>query len=143
MNDRRLSANSFITIKYEIKTINKQIIMSEIERDQEKLLNASAQVVQNVVSAAANLSTLYKPKTKVQIKTAKDDVQQAQQSLKSGTDLKDVKQSLTNSQIGIASASAGGNPEKYADLVIRKAQINNAIEHNDNQVKVKKIKKKL
>ena len=143
MNDRRLSANSFITIKYEIKTINKQIIMSGTEQDQEKLLNASAQVVQNVVSAAANLSTLYKPKTKVQIKTAKDDVQQAQQSLKSGTDLKDVKQSLTNSQIGIASASAGGNPEKYADLIIKKAQINNAIEHNDNQVKVKKIKKKL
>ena len=117
--------------------------MSAIEQDQEKLLNASAQVVQNVVSAAANLSTLYKPKTKVQIKTAKDDVQQAQESLKSGTDLKEVKQSLTNSQIGIASASAGGNPEKYADLVIRKAQINNAIENNQSQAEVKKIKKRL
>ena len=117
--------------------------MSGIEQDQEKLLNASATVVQNVVSAAANLSTLHKPKTKVQIKTAKDDVRQAQQSLKSGTNLKEVKQSLTNSQIGIASAKAGGNPEKYADLILRKAQINNAIENNQSQAEVKKINQKL
>ena len=117
--------------------------MSGIEQDQEKLLNASATVVQNVVSAAANLSTLYKPKTKVQIKTAKDDVRQAQQSLKSGTSLKEVKQSLANSQTGIASAKAGGSPEKYADLILRKAQINNAIEHNHSKAEVKKIKQKL
>lgn len=117
--------------------------MSGIEQDQEKLLNASSNVIQNVVSATANLSTLYNPKTKVEIKTAKDDVQQVQQSLKSGTDLKTVKQSLTNSPIGKAIASAGGNVKKYADLVIKKAQINNATEHNNNQAKVKKIKKKL
>ena len=117
--------------------------MSEIERDQEKLLNASATVVQNVVSVSANLSMLRRPKTKVQITTAKDDVRQVQQYLKSGTNLKDIEQSLTGSQIGMASAKAGGRPEKYAELIVKKAQINNAIEQNSSQAEVKKVKKKL
>lgn len=117
--------------------------MSEIERDQEKLLNASATMVQNVVSVAANLSMLHRPKTNVQIKTAKDDVRQIQQYLKSGTNLKDIEQSLTGSQTGMASAKAGGIPEKYAELIIKKAQINNAIEHHHSQAKVKQIKKQL
>ena len=117
--------------------------MSGIEQDQEKLLNASANVVQNVVSTAANLTTLHRPKTKVQIKTAQDDVRQVQQSLKSGTNIKDIKQSLTNSQIGMTSAKTGGSPDRYADLIVKKAQINNAIEQNSSQAEVKKVKKKL
>ena len=117
--------------------------MSGIEQDQEKLLNASANAIQNVVSTAANLTTLHKPKTKVQIKTARDDVRQVQQSLKSGTNVKEIKQSLTNSQIGMTSAKAGGSPEKYAELIVKKARINNAIEQNSSQPEVKKVKKKL
>ena len=115
--------------------------MSGIEQDQEKLLDASARVVQNVVSAAANLSTLHRPKTKVQVKTAKDDVRQVQQSLKSGTDLKEIKHSLTNSQIGITVASSGASPEKYANLIIKKAQINNASVQNHGQSKIKQTKR--
>lgn len=117
--------------------------MSGIEQDQEKLLNASANVIQNVVSTAANLTTLHRPKTKVQIKTAKDDVRQVQQSLKSGTNVKEIEQSLTNSQIGMTSAKAGGSPDRYADLIVKKARINNAIEQNSSQAEVKKVKKKL
>ena len=117
--------------------------MSGIEQDQEKLLNASANVVQNVVSAAANLTTLHRPKTQVQIKTAKDDVRQVQQSLKSGTNVKEIKQSLANSQIGMTSTKAGGSRRKYAELIVKKARINNAIEQNHNQAEVKEVKKKL
>ena len=117
--------------------------MSGIEQDQEKLLNASANVVQNVISTAANLTNLHRPKTKVQIKTAKDDVRQVQQLLKSGTNVKEIEQSLTSSQIGMTSVKAGGSPEKYAELIVKKAQINNAIEQNYSQAEVKKVEKKL
>ena len=117
--------------------------MSGIEQDQEKLMNASAHTAQNVVSTAANLSLLNKPKTKVVIKTARDEVTQTQKFLKDGTKLSTLKQSIANSKIGKRISSSGGNPERYADLIIKKAQIDNAIEQSQVQNESKKISRKL
>ena len=117
--------------------------MSGIEQDQEKLMNASAHTAQNVISTAANLSLLNKPKTKVVIKTARDEVTQTQNSLKDRTKLSTIKQSIVNSKIGKQIIKSGGNPEKYADLIIKKAQINNATEQSSVQAETKKITRKL
>ena len=56
--------------------------MSRLEQDQEKLMNAAAQVAQNLVSTAAHLSSLKKSPTKLNIKTAIDEVQNTQKLLK-------------------------------------------------------------
>lgn len=117
--------------------------MSGIEQDQEKLLNASAQTAQNILSTAVNLSSLHKTKTKVQIQTAKNDIEDTQKLLNNGTKLENIKNSLANSSIGKGIIKAGGNLENYVNLIVKKAKINNALAQNDIPAKSNKISKKL
>ncbi len=117
--------------------------MSRLEQDQEKLMNAAAQVAQNLVSTAAHLSSLKKSPTKLNIKTAIDEVQNTQKLLKNGTTLENIKNSLAKSPLGQSIVKAGGNLESYINLIIKKAQINNATQQNKVQNESKKISKKL
>ena len=117
--------------------------MSRIEQDQEKLMNAAAQVAQNFVSTAAQLSSLKKSPTKVNITTAIDEVKNTQKLLKNGTTLENIKHSLAQSHLGQSIIKAGGNLENYINLIIKKAQINNATQQNKVQTESKNISKKL
>lgn len=113
------------------------------EQDQEKLLNASTQAAHNVVATAASLISLKKPQTKVEIKTAKDQVQQAQRLIQQGTSLAEVKNKIANSAIAQKLVEAGDKSQKYVNSIIRKANINIALENNQQTktVPTKKINK--
>ena len=117
--------------------------MSGIEQDQEKLVNGSAQVAQNLVATTSYLSLLKKSSTKVEIKTAKDEVSNTQKLLKQGTKIETIKNSLKNSSVAQSILQAGGNLDNYINLIIKKSQINNAIEQKQVETKTKKISKKL
>lgn len=113
------------------------------EQDQEKLINTSTQAAHNAIATAASLISLKKPQTKVEIKTAKDQVQQAQRLIQQGASLAEVKDKIANSAIAKKLAQAGNNSQKYVDSIVKKANINNALENNQLPIAVptKKINK--
>ena len=117
--------------------------MTGIEQDQEKILNASDQVAQNTLSTVANLSSLRKTPTKVEIKTSKDAVKGTQELLKKGANLENIKSYLVNSSIANRVVIAGEDLGKYVDLIIKKARINNNTNQSVVLEKLPKLSKKL
>lgn len=115
----------------------------EIEQDQEKILSTSSQLIQNSLYTVASLKNLSKPQTKIEIKTAKQAVEQTQNLLKQGTKLEGIKNYLANTAIGQSVIKASGNIENFAKLIIKKANINNSMANNPTQSQSKKITKKL
>ncbi|MEO1669246.1 MAG: hypothetical protein AAFR77_00455 [Cyanobacteria bacterium J06631_2] len=95
------------------------------EQDQEKLINASANAIQNGITTASYLLSMRKPKTKVEIKSARDDVRDSQKSLQEGAKATDIKQSVLKGDTAQNIAKSGGNSKKYADLILKKAKIEN------------------
>ena len=114
-----------------------------IEQDQEKLINASAQIAQNTINTAAHLASLRRPQTKVKIETAKDQVKQTQSLIKQGSCEAKIRDSIANSAIAKRISQAGNNSQKYVDSIVKKARINNAMENSQQQsiVPTKKIGK--
>ena len=114
-----------------------------IEQDQEKLINASTRIAQDTINIAAHLASLRKPQTKVEIKSAKDQVKQTQNLMKQGTSKASIRDSIANSAIAKRISQAGNNSQKYVDSIMKKARINNAMENSKQQKTVpnKKISK--
>lgn len=104
-----------------------------IEQDQEKLINTSAQIANNAITTAANLISLKKPQTKVEIRTAQDQVKQTQGLMQQGASPETIRQTIANSSIVKRLSQVGGNVQKYTDLIIKKARINNAMQNNQEQ----------
>lgn len=115
----------------------------EIEQDQEKILNASSQLIQNSLYTVASMKNLTKPQTKVEIKTAKQAVEQTQSLISQGVKLEGIKNYLANTAIGKSVIKASGNIENFAKLMIKKANINNNMNNIATQSQSKKISKKL
>lgn len=117
--------------------------MSGIEQDQEKMMNAVSQASQNALYTVTRFGNLGKPKTNVEIKTAKDAVQKTQELLTKGTKFSDIKNYLANTSLGQNIIKASGNIENFARLIMKKADINNKMSNNSVSEKSNKITKKL
>ena len=102
------------------------------EQDQEKLLNAASQIMQNSVSTTLNLASLRIPKTKIVVKSVRDDLDNARSALKQGSNLERVKQSLAESSVAQKIGKTGGNTKAYVDLIVRKADVDNRMEREES-----------
>jgi len=68
----------------------------------------------------------HKP-VKVQVKTASSDVQNVRQGINLGKSAQELLQSVQKSEIYQRIARSGGNAEKYARLIMRRAEIDHAV----------------
>ena len=103
------------------------------EQDQEKLLNATAQVFNNSLSAAMNIAYLKRPTTTIEVKTAKDDLHNARFSLQKGVALDKIKKTIAGSPVAKKVEQTGGNVSKYVNSIVTKATIDNEINVQQNR----------
>lgn len=104
-----------------------------IENDQEKLMNATAQVFNNSLSAGLSLASLYKPKVKIEVKTAQNDLHSTRQALKAGWKLERIKETLFHSPVAERIKAKGNDVSNYINSIVRKAKIDNEMEKNPEQ----------
>jgi len=98
------------------------------EHDQERLLNTAAQAVQTAVSVGTQLWMNRSHPVKVEIKTAAQDVQSAHKAIQQGTPKQEIINSILQGEVSQRVALAGGDPNKYAQLMLHRAEINHAVE---------------
>lgn len=103
------------------------------EQDQEKLLNATAQIFNNSLSGAMNIASLKRPKTKIEVKSAKDDLHNARFSLQKGVNPDKIKTTIADGSVAKKVKQAGGDVSKYVTSIIRKARIDNEISRQENR----------
>ena len=121
--------------------------MTQYDRGNEKILHTVEKVVGESVSATSRavetvLSSI-KPKTEIKIQSALDDVAQAQEALKNGSSRQEIIDSIKQSPVAQRLIKAGGDVEKYAYLILKKGQINEAVARNPSKTKTKTKKKTL
>ena len=115
--------------------------MTQYDRGNEKILHTVEKVVGESVSATSRavetvLSSI-KPKTEIKIQSALDDVAQAQEALKNGISHQEIIDSIKQSPVAQRLVKAGGDVEKYAYLILKKGQINEAVARNPSKTKTK------
>ena len=98
------------------------------EQEQEKLLNAAGQVVNNAATGVMHLTSLIKPKTKIEVKSAKDDLHNTRLDLKNGVNVQKITQTLQKSLVAEEIKKMGGNVSRYSQAILRKAKIENKVE---------------
>ena len=121
--------------------------MTQYDRGNEKILHTVEKVVNQSVSATSTavetvLSNI-KPKTEIKIQSALDDVAQAQEALKKGISHQEIIDSIKQSPVAQRLIKAGSDVEKYAYLILKKGQINEAVARNPSKTKTKTKKKTL
>ncbi len=121
--------------------------MTQYDRGNEKILHTVEKVVGESVSATSRavetvLSSI-KPKTEIKIQSALDDVAQAQEALKKGISHQEIIDSIKQSPVAKRLIKAGSDVEKYAYLILKKGQINEAVARNPSQTKTQTKKKTL
>ncbi len=121
--------------------------MTQYDQGNEKILHTVEKVVGESVSATSRavetvLSSI-KPKTEIKIQSALDDVAQAQEALKNGRSRQEIIDSIKQSPVAQRLIKAGGDVEKYAYLILKKGQINEAVARNPSKTKTKTKKKTL
>ena len=102
------------------------------EQDQEKLLNAGVQAFHNTLNGALNLASLHKPKTIIEVKTAKDDLHNTKMSLKEGMNISQIKENLKNSPVAKQISQTGGEISRYVNSIVRKANMENELAAHPN-----------
>ncbi|WP_036489116.1 hypothetical protein [Myxosarcina sp. GI1] len=113
------------------------------EQDQEKILNATAQVLNNSLSGGLYLASLKKSKVKIEVKTAKDDLSNARSALNRGVNLEAVKQEIFKSPVAKRIERIGGDVSSYVASIAKKAQIDNKMEKRATEtVELQKTRKK-
>jgi len=98
------------------------------EHDQDRLVNAAAHVTQTAIAAGVQLWMARQKPLKLQIKTAAQDVQEACKRIDQGTPKQEVLQSLLKGEVRERVTKAGGDPDKYAQIILQRAEIEQAVE---------------
>ncbi len=116
--------------------------MSQYDQGNEKILHTVEKVVGDSVSATSRavetvLSSI-KPKTEIKIQSALDDVAQAQEALKKGISRQEIIDSIKQSPVAQRLIKAGSDVEKYAYLILKRGQINEAVARNPSKAKTQK-----
>lgn len=97
------------------------------EHDQERLLSTASHTVSAAVSAGAQLWASRHKTLKVQIRTAAQDVQDAQKAIQQGTPKQEILKSILQGEVSKRVADTGGDNQKYAGLIFQKAETNQAV----------------
>ena len=110
------------------------------EQDQEKLMQAASQVLNNSLSGVTHLASIggRKTKTTIEVKSAKDDLYNTRLSLREGVDVERINKTLFNSPVAQEIEQMGGDSSKYVNSIVRKAKIDNKIETQQNKSKTQK-----
>jgi hypothetical protein len=98
------------------------------EHDQDRLANAAAHVTQTAIAAGVQLWMARQKPLKVQVKTATQDVQEARKRIDQGTSKQEVLESILKGEVRERVTKAGGDPEKYAQIILQRAEIERAVE---------------
>lgn len=104
------------------------------EQDQEKLMNAASQVFSNSLNGIASLASIkQKPKTIIEVTSAKDDLHNTRHSLREGVGVERINKTLANSSVAQEIEQMGGDSSKYVNSIVRKAKIQNKLETQPNR----------
>lgn len=105
--------------------------MSGFEQDNQVLLNKVEDVVVKAVSVSSTVAETMlsniKPKVKVEIKSAKDDVKQVQKDMRNGLPKSEIINKIKQSSVAQRLEATGRNVDKYANLIFKKGRINEAV----------------
>lgn len=109
--------------------------MTNYGQDEEKLMNAAAQGFNNSLSAALNLTSLRKPKLKVEVKshTAEDDLARARKDLKNGVSIDKIKEYLSNSPVVKSIEEKGRDASEYFRPILQNAIVKNEVERREDR----------
>lgn len=104
--------------------------MTNYGNDEEKLMNAAAQGLNNSLSAALNLASLGKPKLRVKVKshTAEDDLLKARKALKNGVSIDKIKENLSSSPVVNSIKEKGKDASEYFRSILQNAIVKNEVE---------------
>ena len=104
------------------------------EQDQEKLMQAASQVFSNSLNGVASLASIgQKPKTIIEVKSAKDDLHNTRLSLREGVSIDQISQTLFNSPVAQEIKRIGKDSSEYVNSIVRKAKIQNKLETRSNR----------
>ncbi len=113
--------------------------MSEYDAGNQRILDTVEKVTHNTVSttAMATIAVLssIKPNTRIEIRSAKDDVNQAQQAMNSGKTREEIINTIKQSPVAQRLKAMGRDVDKYANLIFKKGQINEAVAKNPSIAK--------
>ncbi len=105
--------------------------MSGFEQDNQVILNKVEDVVVKAVSVTSTVAETVlsnvKPKVKVEIKSAKDDVKQVQKDMRNGLPKSEIINKIKQSPVAQRLEATGRNVDKYANLIFKKGRINEAV----------------
>lgn len=103
------------------------------EQDQDRLLSSTAHTLGSAISLGTQLWMARHKPVKIQVKTAEEDVQNVRQGINLGKSAQDLFQSVQKSEIFQRVARSGGDANKYAHLIMRRAEIDHAVEMMPSQ----------
>lgn len=113
--------------------------MSEYDAGNQRILDTVEKVTHNTVSTAAmatqSVLSKIKPNTRIEIRSAKDDVNQAQQAMNSGKTREEIINTIKQSPVAQRLKAEGKDVDKYANLIFKKGQINEAVAKNPSIAK--------
>lgn len=101
------------------------------EQEQEKLMQAASQGLNNYLQGTTRLiNSLYKPKIRIEVKTAKDDLKNATNKIKHGISPKRIAQQLKDSPV--VKGMSDQKKLSYVNAILKKAQITDKISKMKN-----------
>ena len=103
------------------------------EHDQERIVNMAAQAVQTTASIGAQMWINRPRPIKVEVKTAAQDVQTIRDGMQQGKSSEEMISSISQGEVAQRVANAGGDPQQYAQLMMQKADIEEAKEKMPTQ----------
>lgn len=97
------------------------------EHDQERIVNSAANALQTAASVATQLWMTRGQPLKVEVRTAAQDAQAAHKAIEQGTPKEEIIKSIRTSDVYKRIASSGGDPQKYEQLIMQRAEIDHAV----------------
>ncbi|MDJ0647130.1 MAG: hypothetical protein QNJ60_00350 [Xenococcaceae cyanobacterium MO_188.B19] len=108
--------------------------MSEYDQATQSLLNKVEDVVVKSVSITSTvvetIASGIKPKAKIEISSTKNDVKQAQKAIAQGVPKSEIIKTIKQSPVAKRLKAMGRDVDKYANLVFKKGQIEEAVARN-------------
>lgn len=104
------------------------------DHDQERLGNIAADFIKISVTVGTQIAAMRREKeVKVNIRTAKEDVNDVRQGLKEGKSAEEIAKAVSQSDVAKRIAKNGGNVEQYTGIIMQKAEMDNDVERMPTQ----------
>lgn len=97
------------------------------EHDQERIVNAAGHALQTAASVATQLWMTRAQPLKIEVRTADTDATDARIAIEQGTSGQEILKSIRAGDVYKRIEKAGGDPHKYEQLILQRAEIDNAV----------------